>query len=784
MSLTFRLFIRNFKKRPTTNFINLLGLSLSLALVIILSTHYYGETTIDTHHNQADQIYMIGYDKPSYRPDTPGNLKAELDTKIPGIITTTRIVKNREIVFQVRNNKAVAVNLISADPEFFEIFTYNVVSGNINLAFQNPMSVVLTSAKAIELFGSDQVIGREVKINYEHLLTITAVIEPIGKSCLTFDAIIPITSNTTLHLYPEDLFTKWDFRNCQTIALADQKIDIEELSHSITQLFPKSAIDTEIKLLPLRKIYFSDLNVVFLDHIQLGDQAKVLILLLVAGLILVVAIINYNNIFTTHQLEKIKEIGIKKVIGATRHHIAKEILLESALTFLLAFIFAVGIVNIIAPTIMNYTGIDYSHKLLFSPIYLLILLLGMLILGLILGIMSLQKFTSSSTLNNLNNKLSDKINKSRTKRAFVVIQFSIAIILIAFTILVYKQVSFGSKDLGLDQENIIIIKLPRQIASKKQLLKEKLDNHTIVQKVSLSNFYPGNDLGLSRMQTLDTGEDIELTFKRIFADHEFSDLLNLEIVEGRSFLPNTTRSNIEVLVNETFVKDHDLSNPVGLTMSYTSIETVYEIIGVIKDFHFEPVNKKISPLVIIGSSNSSQLLIKIQANDINELNANLEQIKIMYAKLFPDFPIELRFLDNAVERMYQSEVKFRKTFTLFAGSSILLCCLGILALTMFACQRRIKEIGIRKVNGASIGQVMVLLSSDFIKWIVIAFLIATPIAWYAMSQWLKNFAYRTEISWWIFVLAGLTTLIIAVVTISWQTYTAATANPVKSLKSE
>jgi putative ABC transport system permease protein len=368
----------------------------------------------------------------------------------------------------------------------------------------------------------------------------------------------------------------------------------------------------------------------------------------------------------------------------------------------------------------------------------------------------------------------------------VTTQFVIAIVLIAFTVLVQKQVNFGSSKLGFYQKNIIGIKLTPQLKEKKEVLKKLLQDKPTVGKISFTQYYPGNMLSNWRTNQEINGVRKELSFDLFNADASFSSMIGLQLVQGRYFTDNLATDQHKMVVNESFLRENKIDNPIGskFMMGFGMDAGISEIIGVVKDFHYKSVNQPIISLVIQNEPEASYCLVKLQTNDFTSLHTTIQDIKKVTANLSPSFPVEITFFDQAIENMYQSELQFRRTFSLFAGSAIVICCMGILAMSLFACQRRIKEIGIRKVNGARISEIMTMLNREFVKWVVIAFVIATPIAWFIMNKWLESFAYKTDLSWWIFALAGILALGIALLTVSWQSWKAATRNPVEVLRYE
>ncbi len=557
-------------------------------------------------------------------------------------------------------------------------------------------------------------------------------------------------------------------------------------SKAILLLFPEKerVRYKDQNLVPLKKIYFSKFSLFGSNYLVSGDKKKVMILVLVAFMVLMIALINFINISSSQWQEKIKQTGVMKVIGARRGLILRGIISESFLFFLAALLIAIYLVNTFSSSIYNYTGIHYSQNLTYSAGFILTALIVTIIISVFLSIIPASRISSSRAIDNLKKTIrTDHFNFS-VSGLLVTIQFAIAMGLIAFTLLVQKQIRFGSNSLGIKQENIVGIKLTAQLNQKKDVLKKMLQDESVIKQVSFTQYYPGKMISeWGDKLTLD-GEKQEVSFNTFSADPGFFEMLGLKLVMGRFYTDDLASDKGKMVVNETFLKANNITNPVGGTLNMTRNGYNFEIIGVVKDFHYQPVNKPIEPLAIRNESYASYCLISLVSPDFNSLHASLENIKKFTSSLSPSFPVEVSFFDKAVQNMYQSELFFRRTFLLLAICAIVICSMGILAMSIFACQHRIKEIGIRKVNGAKISEILAMLNYTFVKWVVIAFVVACPVAWFAMNRWLSTFAYKTKISWWIFALAGVIALGIALLTVSWQSWRAASRNPVEALRYE
>jgi putative ABC transport system permease protein len=787
---------RNFRKRPVTSLINVFGLALSLAFVVILSA-YCSELAADSHQENADRVFLLANEKEltttNYASITPGILKQQLDLEVPAVRASVRLAHAfKPPVFEADNRGPLSSELVFADPQFFELFTYRPISGRLENALTDPYSLVLAEPEAVRLFGTAQAVGKTIKVNNANWLTVTAVVaEPERKSCLSFKAVAPVALMPILQPNSGD-FTNWGQRNFLTFVLLEKNAGVAETAATLTDVFPLDARNEwKITLVPLRDVYFSTVaRNPFLGYVRTGNKQRVMILLTVAFLILVIAIINFINISSSHWLERTKQMGIQKVIGASRFRIFRNIVAEACLIFLVSLALAWAIAYGTTPYINNYTGIGFARGLLFSPLFLGLSALCAAGLGVASSLFPALRISRSHPVDNLKRSVVTKASRSTFRGTLVIFQFSTAIMLIAFTMLVHKQVRFACRDVGFETENIIGIKMTEELQKRSDVLRSRLLGLPAVEKVSYSQFFPGiPGLNVWGTELLLDGEKKRANFNTLDTEAGFFDLLGIKLIKGRLFSADRESERGKVVVNETFLEENGIADPIGATFSNPRRQ--YEIVGVVKDFHFKPMDELITPLAVVCSRAEDMGgfipmygLVLVQSDRFETLHAAVTKIRTISTELSPAFPVEIRFLDAAVEDMYRSEVRFRRTFSLFAGCAILLCCLGILALSLFACQRRIKEIGIRKVYGASVEDVMIMLNRDFLRWVAAAFVIACPLSWYGMSRWLENYAYRTAVSWWLFALAGIVALGIAIVTVSWQTWRVATRNPIEALRYE
>lgn len=788
MKHTLKLFYRNFRKHASINLINLGGLVLSMTVVLILSAYCYSELTTDRHHKHPGESFLVsnGVQRGELGIFTPAILAEHLRSEIPDIKNVVRIAGTWEsAVIKAEGGEAFKTELVFADTSFFQLFNYHEVLGDLETALSDPSSIVITKPEALRLFGKTDVIGETIYINNKHLVKITAVIEQAGNnSFLSFKVLVPIASRKIIQPNGEE-FTKWSYSNFQTFVQINKNSDLSKIETLIKKINTDNSDgkrnSREVKLIPLEEIYFAGIHTPWANFLKVGDFSKIVILMIVASLILIIALINFVNISSYSLKERLRQTGIFKIIGASKRQVLINVIFESILIFSFSYWMAIVLAEVIHPFITQYTGVNYINELILTPAFIAISFSLAIFLGIITNIIPSIRHAITNPINGLKKALNGKTKGRVYQSSLVIFQFCAAIVLITFTLLVHKQIKFGTRDLGYNDKNTVAIKLTKQL--KKKVLKDKLGSLAGTEKISLTQFYPGKPISNWGLTLPINGEDKKIQFSIFDADLAFMDMMNIELVAGRFYSDTVSSDKNKVLINEAFVKEYEIENLSDIAISGWSGNTL-EAVGIIKDFHYKSKNHAIGPLVIKNTGYASYCLVEISSNQFADLSSSIDEKKEITAQLSPDFPVEISFMDQAVENMYQSELQFRRTFTFFAGCAIFISCLGILALSLYAGQQRTKEIGIRKVNGAHVEDILMLLNKDFIKWVMIAFIIATPIAFFSMKKWLESFAYKTEISWWIFIIGGCSALLIALFTVSWQSWMAAKRNPVEALRDE
>jgi putative ABC transport system permease protein len=602
VKIVLKTIIRNFIHRPAINLINLFGLSISLSIVIILSVYCYSELTTDRFHENSNDVYLLK--KGTEGIYLPGILSETIIDKVPGLKSVVRIAPSWEApVFKVENKEPITTDMIFADEDFFELFTYKTSEGDIKSALNEPMSVVITENLASKLFGEEKALGKSIILNNKKNLIVSAVIkEQENNTCLNFSALTSIATRKIIQS-GDDEFKEWGWNNFQIFLLLEKTINPVDVIKNIIRIIPENEQKyySGANLVSLRKLYFSKFSLFGSEYLVSGNKKKVIVLLMVAILVMTIALINYINISTSQWQERVKETGILKVLGASRSEITRNILTESFIFFLASMIIAIQLAISFSPFIRDFTGIKYNERLTGSPAFFILSVIVILLLSIIFSILPALRISSSRAVDNLKKTIRKNTTNYSVNGVMVTMQFSIAIALIAFTILVQKQVRFGTNNLGMNQDNIIGIKFTEELHSKKDILKERLEKESAIKEISLSQYFPGKVISSWGTKMILNGESIQIQFNTFNADAEFFKMMGLELISGKFYSDDLSSDNDKIIVNEAFLRKHNLSDPIGGTILVGMMGQPVshaEIVGIVKDFHYKPVNKEIEALVI------------------------------------------------------------------------------------------------------------------------------------------------------------------------------------------
>jgi ABC-type antimicrobial peptide transport system permease subunit len=771
---------RNLKKYKVFSFINIAGLSISIAVILLIAVYAQMELSMDKFHSNYSRIIKIG------KGNVPAPIADIIKLNLPEIKKTTRVegVSSNSVTIKYDNKVLTVKKIIYSEPDFFDIFSFKALEGNLK-ALSDPMTIVLTRTEAKRIFGNTSPIGKVVKMDNRFDLTVQAVIEDIPQnSSMQFSGVISFSSLKMKAGKYMDPYN-WFRINYQTYVLFPQNFIKNDIEKKITSLLknniPKTTLDLNIDLIPFKDIYYNnEIGGGLHTH---GSIAKNIALISIAILILLIAIINYMNLSTARASMRTKEIGVRKTVGASRLSLIYQFLSESIVLSIISMVFAVMIALTLIPV---FNELLNTHLLLFPDRIILrciILTSGAVILGILAGLYPAFYLTSFKPDVILKGVVNQIKGKAFLRKGLIVFQFSVAVVIIASTIVIFNQMNYvKNKPLGFEKENIIYIPVNSEIYLKKDIFQTKILQHSAVEDFAYSHGVPGNMVMSWGTNMKYEGKDYNITYTAVPISSDFMRLMKMKLVEGRGFIDKDTNDYVNVIVNEAFVKKYGMKNPLNAKVIF---DRGGKIVGVVKNFNYKTLHSDIEPLAFINDPEDfSHGLIKLKSSKYSDIKDVINHLESTWKEISPDFPFEYNFLDESLSDQYKSEERFEKAFILFSLLAIFIACLGLFGLSTFTTEQRIKEIGIRKILGASTSNITVMLSKQFVVLVLISNLIAWPTAYILMHKWLQDFAYRINISWWIFVLSGGMALIIAMLTISYQAIKAATANPVEALRYE
>ncbi len=775
---------RNLWKNKKFSVINISGFAFGISICLAIALFLVKEYSYDRYHENARQIVRL-INSADNTSSIDYRVKDILLQNYPEIGNGCLVqIMDRPLAVQVNEQASYLDNIMSVDNDFFNVFSIPFIAGNQKKPFSTLTSAVITQSTAKSLFGTENPLGKEIMYENRIPLTVSGIIEDFPENSSISAEILVNAENKSFKFSnwignSDDLSTyRWPFR----IYLQLNKNTNRE------NLVSKINLNTQILDPYLEKADFLALKDMYLSDSTTGSATKrgnislMRLLGAIAIIILSLAIINYINLTIAQQNKRNKDTGVKKAIGAFRRNILLHFIFESVIVSGFAFILAIIFLWILLPFYQSVfdTSIDFNLLLKFP--YILILVFFSVIVGILSGSGPAVALSGINPVRILSGSVSTLKNKSVFRNSLTIFQFTISIILIFCVMIVYRQISYVKhKNPGFTEEQLVRIDVPwvqEDDVQKAILLLSELQKSPFIKYIATSNGVPGK-INM-RMGSNMENTDKNMSVPCLFVDTAFIKTFGLEIIKGRNLQPG---DNGKVCYfNEAAYNYFEFDNLENKRFN-NGRKDGYEIIGMVKDFHYSSMREAIGPLCIMITSGFRPLAINVKLEGNNIAQA-MNSIKKTWQDLLPNYPFKYQFYDQWFDSMYRSEERFAKTIGFFAILAIVISCIGILGLAIFASERRIKEIGIRKVNGAKISEVMSMLNKDFVKWVIIAFIVATPIAYYAMNKWLENFAYKTSLSWWIFALAGALALGIALLTVSWQSWRAATRNPVEALRYE
>jgi putative ABC transport system permease protein len=783
----FKIAFRNIRRNSTYSILNISGMAIGMASAILILLWVQDEWSYDRHIKNADNIYrVIENQNPSGGESSlfavsPGELTKALKEEYPEIIRSSRYEPHSELRLKKGNEFMHEKAVATVDKDFLKMFNIEFVEGDINSALNEPHNVVLTEEMAFKYFGNEDALGKTLTESLGYQVTVTGIIKKTHNSHLSFDFLVPIELIKERGAPIND----WQFL-CYNYIELSKGTDNKLLNSKIRDYLKKhiKGSDSQIFLQNIKKIHLFSSRKYTYDISGHGDIASVRILSLISVFILLIACINFMNLSTAQSARRAREIGVRKVAGAGKRRIVTQFLGESMLIVLLAHAIAMILVELLLPGYKNLIGkqlvVNYQSAGLYIGLITMVLFCGLLA-----GSYPAFYLSSLKSLDTMKGIINKNPGNVQFRRVLVIFQFSLSVLLIICTLIVGKQLRYlQNMKLGFDKDNIGYFQFPAAPwdPKLKTLKNELLNNPDIVSvtKIFINYSNPLNIEGTTggfKWEGKKEGDDV--LFYTLGADEDYAKTFQLELKEGRFFSSDFSTDNSAVVINEQAAKIMGFKNPLG-EIIVTPQGTRLNIVGVVKDFHFKSLHYKIEPLIMqLGASNT--FFIRMKPDKITSI---VEFVKKTYNSFKPDIPMEFHFLDDDYDNLYWTEKRMSKIFGYFSFLAIIISCLGLIGLSSFMTIRRTKEIGIRKINGAKAIEIFSLLSGEYIIWVCISIVIACPVAWYAMNKWLQNFAYRIDLSWYVFALAGVIALLIALLTVSFQSYKAAGKNPVEALRYE
>jgi putative ABC transport system permease protein len=801
---------RNLRKSKAFSIINIAGLAIGLACFLLISLYVLDELSFDKFYSNSDRIYRISANirfggADLNFPLTPDPMGPILKKDYPQVEEYVRIYNSDGGRLVKKGNDYInEANICFADSTIFRMFNLPAIAGDVNNALNEPNTVVITEKIAKKYFGSSEMaIGKTVETDdhNKNLYKVTAIIKDIpGNSHFGFDfffsmknadyhfgeylshnfhTYLLLKKGTDYHAFEKNFFA---YTDKYLLPQFKQVMQINSMND-----FNKSGNKLIYYLTPLTKIHlYSTLQNEFLPG---GNIQYVYIFSAVALFILLLACINFMNLTTARSVNRAKEVGIRKVLGTEKKELVAQFLFESVLMVLLSSVIAIAIAYLVLPLFNSLANKSMTLQSLFSPVILPLLIILPFVVGLLAGSYPAFFLSSFKPIEVLKGNFKTGAKSGGLRSALVVFQFTTSIILMIGTIVIYRQLHYiQTKNIGFNKSQVLIINDTYSLDKNITAFKNDMLKVTGVERGTISGFLPvssnRNDNVFSSSPVMDSKNGFDMQNWRI--DYDYIATLGMQIIKGRNFSKDYGSDSNAVIINETTANILGYADPIGKKLYGTSQKNLsehfpYTIIGVVKNFNYESLKQTVGPLGMFLDKSRGLISFKIQAANTTDI---VKQAENKWKAMAPGKPFSYRFLDESFSQMYSAEQRIGKIILIFSTIAIFIACLGLFGLSIFVAEQRIKEIGIRKVLGANVGGIVQLLSKDFIKLVAIAFIIATPLAWYFMNKWLQDFAYRIDISWWIFLLAGVLAVTIAIATVSFQAIKAALMNPVKSLRTE
>ena len=797
--------LRNLKKHKGFSFINIAGLALGIACCLLILLLIRDELSFDRFHEHRDQVYRVVNQHPGqfymgtdFIAVTPAPLAPALMTEFPEVIKATRIDSSNEVIISYQNKRFYEDGFYWTDSHFFDVFSFPLIQGDQSKALNEPYSVIVSERMAHKYFGDEDPIGKIIALNNRYDFVVTGILKDVPRnSHLQFGFLAPLITLSRIR-EQEDFLEGWGNYSYYTYFLLQKGYSPEDLEKKFPAFVEKylgerfrqrrqrdpSYVASRFFLQPLKRIHlYSHLNFEISPN---NDIKQIYLLSALAFITLLIACINYMNLATARSASRAKEVGMRKVVGAERRQLIRQFLGESIFICCIAVLLAALLVELFLPAFNSLVGKSISFHFYRNWEFFIGLICLALVVGIVSGSYPAFFLSTFRPVTVLKSGFKTEAKGSFLRKILVIFQFAASIILVISTAIISGQIEYiRNKKLGFTREQVVVVPVKdRELRQNHKPLKNELLQNPSVLGCTASTWLPNNirtNVGDTTWDGMEEGTDLQVYL--LEADHDFIDVFGIELVEGRNFSREFSTDSEAYIINETARRIFGWEKALGKRFGFRNEQVgPGPIIGVVKDFHFLSLHQEIEPLAIhLTDNRMSYLSLKI---DTENIPRTIGFLKEKWKIFSPNSPFDYFFLDDDFEKMYRSEIRLGKIFASFTALAIFIACLGLFGLASFTSEQRTKEIGVRKVLGASVSNIVILLSKDFSKWVCIASLIAWPVAYYFMSRWLQSFAYRTSMGIWIFLLATALAFLVAMATVSFKSVKAALANPVESLRYE
>lgn len=797
----FKIAFRNLGKNKVFSFINIFGLAIGLTCFMLITVFVYNELSYDKYPVDANDIYRVnlsvtGNGNVAVYPEVDVAVGEGIKNAFPEVKATTRISPAIDFI-KYGDNQFKEEHLAFADSNFLQLFSIPLIEGNSSDALASPNSIVISKSFAKKYFGDQEALGKSLAIGTRgELYKVTGVIDKVPEnSHFHFDAFLSLSTFHITH-------PTWSNLGFYTYLLLNKNSDPKKLEAKFPQLVAKYVVpeiqhDMGVSLAQAQKsvnTFVFSLQPLTGIHLHSntkyelepnGDIQYVYIFSALAIFILLLACINFTNLSTAKAVKRSREVGIRKVLGSVKKQLILQFLSESVLFAILAMLCSYVLIFLLLPYFNQLTNknISFSFFLRYQPVLALLSL--SFFVGILAGIYPAFFMSSFNTIKVLKGSPLKGSKKSSLRSGLIVFQFFVSTALIIATVIIYQQLHYmQNKKLGYDKDQVLDLPDARLLGNNQNAFEQKLLQDNRVVSATISRSFPGSKFmdGTEIYPKNENGNGKEIHANIYHVDEDYLRTLGIHIFEGRNFSKDFPTDSSAVVINQAMVRELGWSgtNPIGKSIVRSGQQQL-KVVGVVADFNYASVKHRVAPLMLMLGNNFGGLIIKIKTNDIKDF---LSDLKKQWDSFTPSGPLEYNFLDDQFAALYTSEIRTQQIFSAFAIIAIIIAGLGLFGLSAFVIEQRTKEIGIRKVLGASIQNILMLVSKEFLLLVIIAFIISIPVTWWAMHEWLQDFEYRVNISWSVFAIAGIAAILIALLAVSFQAIKAAVENPVKSLRSE